>query len=395
MALTVQGIMNAVFPAYATTRRLPGRIHRAAIAIRRCRTAALGAHARHCPEGHVRHVHFNSCRHRSCPTCAAPRAARWLAALQSRLLPTRHFQLVFTIAHELLPLWRYNQKELGDALFRAARLSILALLGDPRRLGVCPGFVLSLHTWGEQLQLHPHLHGLITGGGLTKGRQWKPSAEGYLVWGPALRDAFRDRLVFEVRRLLDQGRLRLPADQDRAAVRSMLEEIGQKLWNVRIEKPYAHGRGLAVYLARYMCGGPVKDHRLRAFDGGSVHFTCRRHRGRNGQKARWVTAKLPAQLFVGRLLEHVAPRGFHVVRAGGLYAGGQSRKLEQARIALAASQSYSDAPPSTPAAPSLATVLQPACCPVCGRPLVVTPWFAEVPTPIGARAGPLPASKSP
>jgi hypothetical protein len=315
--------------------------------------------------------------------------------LHSRLLPTRHFQLVFTIAHELLPLWRYNQKELGDALFRAARLSIVALCGDSRRLGVCPGFVLSLHTWGEELQLHPHLHGLITGGGLTERGQWNPSAEGYLVWGPALRDAFRDRLVNEIRRLLDRGRLKLPPDQDRAGVRSMLDEIGQKLWNVRIERPYAHGRGLAVYLARYLRGGPVKDHRLRAFDGKSVHFTCRRHRGRNGQKARWVTATLPAQLFVGRLLEHVAPRGFHVVRAGGLYAGGQSRKLEQARTALASSQSCSEAAPLTSVASCVSTPPNPASCPVCGRPLVVIPWFAEVPSPIGARDGPLPASKSP
>jgi hypothetical protein len=395
MALTVQDILNAVFPAYAATRKLPGRIHRAAIAIRRCRTAALGAHARHCPEGHVRHVHYNSCRHRSCPTCAAPRAARWLAALQNRRLPTRHFQLVFTIAHELLPLWRYNQKHLGDALFRAARLSILSLLGDRRQLGVCPGFVLSLHTWGEELQLHPHLHGLITAGGLTAGGQWKPSAEGYLVWGPALRDAFRDRFLGEIRRLLDCNQLTLPPDQDRVGVRGMLDEIGQKLWNVRIEKPYAHGRGLAVYLARYLRGGPVKDHRLRTFDGKSVQFTCRRHRGRNGQKARWRTARLPAPLFVGRLLEHVAPRGFHVVRAGGLYAGGQSRKLEQARTALAASQSGSEAAPLPSAAPCLFTTPDPATCPVCGRQLVVIPWFAEVPSPIGARDGPLPASKSP
>jgi hypothetical protein len=238
------------------------------------------------------------------------------------------------------------------------------------------------------------VHGLITAGGLTQGGRWKPSAEGYLVWGPALRDAFRDRLVIEIRRLLDRKRLRLPPDQDRAAVRSMLDEISRKAWNVRIEKPYPHGRGLAVYLARYMRGGPVKDHRLRAFDGKSVHFTCRRHRGRNGLKARWVTTKLPAQLFVGRLLEHVAPRGFHVVRAGGLYAGGQSRKLEQARTAIAASQSCSTAP-LTYIAPSLAAVLNPTSCPVCGRQLVVTPWFGNLPSTVGARDGPPPALKSP
>jgi hypothetical protein len=108
-----------------------------------------------------------------------------------------------------------------------------------------------------------------------------------------------------------------------------------------------------------------------------------------------VTSKLPAQSFVGRLLEHVAPRGFHVVRACGLYAGGQSRKLEQARAALAAKQSSSEAAPPTLTAPLLRTALNPASRPVCGRALVVTPWFGEVPTTIGARDGPLPASKSP
>jgi len=131
MGLTVQGIVDAVFPAYAAGRRLPGRVHRAAVAIRRCRTAALGSHAHLCAGGHVSNIRYNSCLHRSCPTCAGPRAARWLDALRERLLFTRHYQLVFTIAHELLPLWRYNQKALGDALFGAARRSILALLADP------------------------------------------------------------------------------------------------------------------------------------------------------------------------------------------------------------------------------------------------------------------------
>jgi hypothetical protein len=122
--------LNGVCPAYAATRKLPGRIHKAAVAIRRCRTAALGAHAQRCPAGHVTHVRCTSCRHRACPTCAGPRAARWLAQLEARLLPTRHYQLVFTIAHELLGLWRYNQQALGEALFRAARQSVLALLAQ-------------------------------------------------------------------------------------------------------------------------------------------------------------------------------------------------------------------------------------------------------------------------
>jgi hypothetical protein len=391
MALTVQGVLNAAFPAYATGRRLPGRIQRAAVAIRRCRTAALGAHARRCPAGHVSEVRYNSCRHRSCPSCAGARSVRWLAALQKRLLPGRHFQLVFTIAHELLPLWRYNQSRLGDALFRAARLSVLTLLGDPDRLGVCPGLVLALHTWGEELQLHPHLHGLITAGGLTAKGRWKPSPRGYLVWGPALRDQFRDRFLRELGRLLEQGRLVLPADLDRQAARELLAAVGEKPWNVRIEKPYRHGRGLAVYLARYLRGGPVKNHRLSAFDGQRVSFRCRRHRGQNGRRARWVNATLPAPLFVARLLERVPPPGFHVVRAGGLYAGAQRPKLEQARAALATTLATPTALPASPASfePSAPS------CPVCGRPLIVVPWPARVSATEPARAGPLPAGKSP
>src|SRR6185503_1864212 len=142
MALSVQRIVDVVFPAWAAARKLPVRVLRAARAIRRCRTAALGTHARVCPQGHVVEVRYNSCRHRSCPTCAARRSARWLESLKTRLLPTAHYQAVFTIDHDLIPLWRYNRQAIAEAMFLAARMSLIVLLGDPGRLGVLPGIVM-------------------------------------------------------------------------------------------------------------------------------------------------------------------------------------------------------------------------------------------------------------
>ena len=146
MAVTLQEILNSAYPAYAATHRLPLHVHRAVRAVRRCRTGALGRNAVKCTAGHVLAVRRNSCRHRACPQCGWAKAEQWLRDWQTRLLPTTHFHVIFTVASELHVLWQWNRKRFADVLFRAARDALVELLGQDRHLGARPGLLLALHT---------------------------------------------------------------------------------------------------------------------------------------------------------------------------------------------------------------------------------------------------------
>jgi hypothetical protein len=261
MAATVQAILNAAFPAYAATHRLPLYVHRGVSVVRRCRTGELGRNARKCTAGHVLDVRRNSCRHRACPQCGWRRAENWLQRWQARLLPTTHFQVIFTVPSELHILWRWNRKLFADTFFHVVRDTLFALLAEERHLGARPGLVMALHTWGSALPIHVHLHALLTAGGLAADGRWMATRPDFLIWGPLLRDTFRKNLLAALRGLLNQGIWDLPPSLNAAGAHALLDELGKTPWHVRIEPPYASGNGLVVYLARYLRGGPIKNHR--------------------------------------------------------------------------------------------------------------------------------------
>src|SRR5215467_4246090 len=182
MALvTLQTIFQAAFPAYEQRHALPAHVRRAAHAIMQCRTAALGGHVQACPDGHMSRIWYNSCRHRSCPQCAYLQTERWLAFQQARLLACDHYHVIFTLPHELNPLWLANIPVMTTLLFQAVRDTLGALLGDPKYLGAQPGIIAALHTWSQTLVLHPHVHCLVTGGGLTPDGHWKAVHNGFLL----------------------------------------------------------------------------------------------------------------------------------------------------------------------------------------------------------------------
>ena len=184
MALvTLQTIFQDAFPAYEQTHPLPAHVRRAARAIMQCRTAALGGHVQACPDGHMARIWYNSCRHRACPQCAYLQTERWLALQQARLLACDHYHVIFTLPHELNPLWLANVPVMTTLLFQAVRDTLGTLLADPKYLGAQPGIIAALHTWSQTLVLHPHVHCLVTGGGLTpdgalEGRPQRLSAPG-------------------------------------------------------------------------------------------------------------------------------------------------------------------------------------------------------------------------
>jgi hypothetical protein len=360
--VTLQQVMRRGFSAYARSRRLPVHVHRAARALTECRTAAMGGHVWACPQGHETRVHYNSCRHRACPQCGRSRVEAWLAARLVQLLACDHFHVIFTVPHELEPLWFAQRALMQDRLFGAVRDTLLELLADETYLGARPGVIATLHTWGRTLSFHPHVHCLVTGGGASASG-WKTVRNGYLLPVRVVRALFRGKLLAALRTDLAEGRLALPPGVSRVRLESLLRLLGRRTWNVHLRERYAHGRGVLVYLGRYLRGGPISNRRLVGLTDHAVVFRYVDHRDGHSK-----LLALPLAHFVQRLTWHVPEPRLHLVRYWGLYARDQSTEREAARHALGTPPPEALADGSRPRPLGVASGAE--TCIHCGRPLV-------------------------
>lgn len=388
MGWTLQDVQRTGLAAVLAERELPGYVMRAAEALLRCRTAALGGHAKKCPAGCVEGVWYNSCRHRSCPQCSWAKLEEWLAAKRELLLPTDHYHVIFTVPWQMRRLWQWNPRAFGDLLFRVSAATLRTLLGEQRRLGdATPGWIAALHTWGRTLVAHPHVHCLVLGGGLTPDGRWRAVRNGYLLPYRQVRHEFRERFCAALEALLRGGELELPADLSLAEALRIVAQARRRKWNVRLEAPYRHGEGVAIYLARYLKGGPIKNRRLVGVDDQTVTFRYGDFRQADASgRPKEKTLRLTVSEFLRRWLCHVPPPGMKMVRSYGLYAPRRREALEQARAAIEPSPEWTAAHRRLDARHDGAPVR--LRCPVCGRPLIVqrTPKIFAIPL----RAPPLP-----
>jgi len=329
MALTLQSIFQECFDSFSRTHRLSQHHRKAAKSIVECRTAVLGGHIQRCPQGHVEGVWYDSCGHRSCPQCSHLRRERWLERQKARLLACDHFHVIFTIAHELHQLWWLNTRLMIEFLFQSARDTLLELLQDDRHLGAVPGVVISLHTWGRTLSLHPHVHCLVTGGGLSPTGEWRAVRNGYLLPVEVVRIIFRGKFLDAIGKALKQGRLILPEGMTEQKVNNLLNKLGRKKWNICIRERYSHGGGVITYLARYVKGGPISNRRLSCVGETGVTFRYQDHRD---GKVKPMT--LSSEEFVQRVLWHVPEKGMQVIRYYGLYGRHGQGLREKCRAQL-------------------------------------------------------------
>jgi len=382
MECTLRGIFQSHFEAYAARRRLPLYIHRAAYWISRCRTAALGGHVRRCPAGHMERAFYNSCHQRGCPQCQAMATESWLERQRARLLGCEHHHLIFTIPHELNALWRWNRAAMAKLLFGAVREALFELLGDPKYLGATPAFLSALHTWGRSLSLHPHVHVLIGDGGLDDNGAWVRPRRSHFLPARVLMMLFRGKFLAALREGIERARLRLPPDLSRERFTSLLNRLGRVKWNVRLCTRYAHGEGVAAYLARYLKGGALKNTQLVAADPGCVRFRYTPHRDEDERGSEPLLMTLSPEAFLDRYLTHIAPPRLQSVRGYGLYGGRQGERLDRARRALG--QAPVEAPKPLSAADFLARFRQlpdTARCPHCGSVLLFASALAHGPAP--------------
>jgi len=302
-------LLDAHYPAFAETHPLPAPVRDAVHALRSCRTAALGGHVQACPDGHIERVWYNACRHRFCPQCAQLQIAQWLERQRARLLSGDHYHVIFTFPCELNALWLANVRALAHRLFHAAWATLSELLGDPKYRGATPGMIAALHTWGQTLVLHPHLHCLVTGGGWD-GEPWRAVRKGYLLPARVVMPMFRGQQLAALHTALDAEQLTLPAGMRRAQLRMLLNRLGRTKWHVQIMTRYAHGQGVATYLARYLRGGPLKPGRVVSWDDQTVTFRYADTQAPDAQgRGRRKLLPLSVEDFLQRWLLHVPPPG--------------------------------------------------------------------------------------
>ncbi|MDN5851045.1 MAG: transposase [Nitrococcus sp.] len=350
--------MREEFDCYAAGRKLRLEEHKAARSIMACRTLALGRFEYRCPEGHEAWQGYHSCHHRSCPQCNGQAKEEWLRRTRSRLLPVDHFHVVMTLPHELNALWQHNRVWFSRQLFANASASLMELLADPRHLGAVPGLLLAEHTWGRSLAFHPHVHCLVTAGGVDPAGRWCACRGNFLVPGRALGALYRGKWLAALYKALDTSQLRLPSQCTEQQVRQLLRGLAKKPWHVRIQCRYRHGRGVVGYLARYVRGGPIRNRSLTVLPGGKVRFIHYDHK-----RHHYRTLTLAKHRFLARLLSHVPPTYRQRIRYYGVYHPHRSEQRQQLRRQL-------NAP--SPLAPKAASELP--CCSQCRQPYRVRHW---------------------
>jgi hypothetical protein len=319
-------------------RRL-GRVERRVIsAIQACRTAALGGHVEQCDDcGLVRHA-YNSCRNRHCPKCQGLARAAWLEARQAELLPVPYYHVVFTLPAAAAEIAFHNKRAVYAILFRAAADALREIAADPRHLGAEIGAVSVLHTWGQALHNHPHLHCIIPGGGLSVDQtRWVSCRPGFFLPVRVLSRRFRTLFLERLRAAGKAGELRfsgtLAALADPLAFAARLADLRGIDWVVYAKRPFAGPEQVLAYLGRYTHRVAIANSRLTRLDDGQVSFTWKdyRHAGRT------KVMTLAAEEFMRRFLLHAVPDGFHRIRHVGFLANShRAAKLALCRALLAA-----------------------------------------------------------
>ena len=287
-----------------------------------CRTAALGGHRDACSRCGYTRVSYNSCRDRHCPKCQGVKRAQWLHKRLERLLPVEHFHVVFTLPAALNPLALYHPRRLYDLLFSAASQTLLTLAADRKRLGAHMGVTALLHTWGQNLLFHPHLHCVVTGGGLSPdGRRWIAARRGYLLPVKVLGRLFRGKFLAGVKEAYDTGQLILGGSvatlADPQVFRRWLDALYRQDWVVYAKRPFGGARQVFRYLGRYSHRVAIANSRLLSLTDGQVSFHWKDY----ADDHRTKVMRLTADEFIRRFLLHVLPKRFVRIRHYGLLAG--------------------------------------------------------------------------
>ena len=347
--------------------RLTSEQRRALRDVERCRTAALGGHVERCGGCAHTRIAYNSCRNRHCPKCCASQQATWLSREAANLLPVEYHHAVFTLPSQVNPIGLLNPVAVYDALLSAAAQTIREVAANPKHLGAEVGLLLVLHTWGQTLAYHPHVHGIATGGGLTPDGRWRSCRRSFFLPVRVLSRVFREKFLARIRDAFAAGKLAGFANA--SAFAAWTSALQSKDWVVYSKPPFGGPAQVLKYLARYTHRVAIGNSRLVQLEGGRVTFAYKDYADASQTKA----MTLDGVEFLRRWVQHVLPRGFVKIRHYGLLANRhRAEKLRVCRRLLLASGCGLPVCVAEPEA-------RPDVCPVCG----IEAWV------IGERFGPL------
>jgi Putative transposase/Transposase zinc-binding domain len=346
----------------------------------RCRTTALGGHVLECQQCGCQQISYNSCRNRNCPKCQATASARWLERQAADLLPVPYFHVVFTLPNALDPIALANPRVVYDLLLRTAAQTLLEVAANPDNLGAQLGILTVLHTWGQTLQLHPHVHCVVPGGGLTPDdARWIGCPHNFFLPIQVLSEVFRGKFLAGLRNAFAQGKLRFPGKlagfTSAHLFEAFLSRSARTKWVVNVRPPFATPERVLKYLARYTHRVAISNTRLLDLNDGQVTFRYKDY----AHGGAWRIMTLSAIEFVRRFVMHVLPTGFVRIRHYGLLSHNQRlRKLALCRKLLSETcpPESNTAPPTTEPKETL-EVTPTKVCPVCGaRRMAVIAEFA-------------------
>ena len=382
-ALEVADIFRTAGPAYRSQQR--GHLSLAQLkvmsAIEVCRSRALGGHVLRCTACDEPQIAYNSCRNRHCPKCQGSAALRWLQDRQADLLPVEYFHVVFTLPAQVAAIGYTNKAIVYGLLFDIAAEVLRTIAADPKHLGARIGATLVLHTWGSALTHHPHVHGIVPGGGLAvDSDQWVSCRPGFFLPVRVLSRLFRRRFLEAL--CAAHGELQFFGEHaelfDPTAFARWLAPLRRTEWVVYAKRPFAGPQAVLAYLSRYTHRVAISNSRLIGFDPQGVTFRWKDYRAKG--RTRHKTMSLPAGEFIRRFLLHVLPTGFHRIRHYGLLANaGRKQNLALARDLLNA-----PVPPTAQTDQPTAATPPTFVCRHCGAPMIVIellPRFLHIRAP--------------
>ncbi len=308
-------------PGYRSAHSLPLNHLRVMRAVEVCRTAVLGGHKDKCADcGHIE-ISYNSCRNRHCPKCQTLQKEKWIEARNEDLLPIQYFHVVFTIPSELNPLVIMNQRVMYDLMFRSVSETLMELSGNPKHLGARIGFIGVLHTWGQNLMDHPHIHCVVTGGGLSpEGNRWISSRRKFFIPVRVMSALFRGKFLSYLKTVFESGDLIFPGGighlREPHTFETYKRQFYYKKWVVYCKPPFDGAEGVLQYLGRYTHRIAISNNRIISAEGGNVSFRWRDYS--DGDKQKTMTLKVDE--FIRRYLLHVLPNRYVRIRHFGLLA---------------------------------------------------------------------------
>ena len=335
--------------------------------IRNCRTAAMGGHVEQCDQCGQRVISYNSCRNRNCPKCQAAARAEWLAEREAELLPVPYFHVVFTLPQPIGRLALQNPRVIYTILFRAVSETLLTIAADPKHLGADIGFLAVLHTWGQHLHLHPHIHCVVPGGGISPdGSRWIACRESFFLPVRVLSGLFRNKFLSHLGKAFRQGKLKFLGDlaslAEPKAFGALCEKAARIDWVVYAKRPFGGPEQVLKYLARYTHRVAISNNRLLSLENGRVTFEWKDYAHNTQVKP----MTLDAAEFMRRFLLHVLPPGFVRIRQFGFLANRvRKRKLALCRALLGTLQPGQSARPDSPINVDCKTEQQTRQCPAC------------------------------